>query len=118
MDDNPVNRKVLVRTLQKLGFEADAVENGLEAVRAVQGAEYGAVLMDCHMPVMDGYQATAEIRAGEEAGRRLPIIAVTAHDQDTNRTLAAEAGMDDFLPKPIDRSKLAETLQRWLQPAA
>jgi signal transduction histidine kinase/ActR/RegA family two-component response regulator len=124
VDDNAINRKVAEALLRKLGMVADAVENGSEAVRAVTaGEDYDLVLMDIQMPVMDGLEATRSIRAweleAEQAGRpRLPIVALTAGAFASERVRCSEAGMDDFLAKPIDREQLSAVLQRWLGGAA
>lgn len=113
-EDNPVNQKVAVLTLEQMGYRADVVSNGLEAVEAVARTPYAAVLMDCQMTEMDGYEATRQIRA-TNSGRHLPIIAMTASAmrEDQERSLAA--GMDDFLTKPVNRGELARALDRWLR---
>ena len=105
---------VTAATLSVLGYEADVVSNGREAVVAVSGHDYMAVLMDCQMPEMDGYQATAEIRR-REAGhhRRTPIIALTATPREDGPHACLAAGMDDFLTKPARMEKLGAALQRW-----
>jgi CheY-like chemotaxis protein len=118
VEDNPVNLKVVIRMLARLGYRADAVGNGVEAIEAVSRVAYAAVLMDCEMPEMDGYEATRQIRQAEPAGHHLPIIAVTALAQpwDLDRCLAA--GMDDYLTKPVRTYALAATLDRWIRTAA
>ena len=112
-EDNVVNQKIVLKLLSKLGHSADAVADGLEAVQANQRMAYDLILMDCQMPHMDGYEATAEIRKlrGEEAG--IPIIALTANAMAGNREKCLDAGMDDFLAKPIQPKLLAETLNKW-----
>ncbi|HVS30065.1 MAG TPA: response regulator, partial [Thermoanaerobaculia bacterium] len=77
-EDNPVNQRVVLRQLQRLGYQADVVANGVEAVVALDGARYDLILMDCQMPELDGFEASREIRSREERGRRTPIIALTA----------------------------------------
>jgi len=114
-DDNAVNKKLITRLLEKAGYVADAVENGREAVEAMTRVEYDAVLMDCQMPVMDGFEATTVIRAAESGrSRRVPIIALTASAMASDRERCLAAGMDDYLTKPIKPAELAEVLARWV----
>ena len=114
-EDNPVNQKLIARLLAKMGFEIDIVPDGAAAVEAVERRRYGAVLMDCQMPEMDGYQATSEIRRLEAGSdRRLPIIAMTAHAMRGDREKCEASGMDDYVSKPIDVAELEGTLARWL----
>jgi signal transduction histidine kinase/CheY-like chemotaxis protein len=112
-EDNAVNRKVTLKMLEKLGYTCDAVENGLEVLRAVQARTYDAVLMDCQMPEMDGFQATAEIRRREHASGRLPIIALTANAMKGDQEKCLQAGMDDYVSKPISLQDLGDALKRW-----
>ena len=116
VEDNLVNQKVAQRMVEKLGYEADVVENGRLAVDAVEGGDYGLVLMDCQMPVMDGYEATVEIRRRENPDNRLPIVALTAHVLDNNRQQCLDVGMDDFVTKPVTGNRLKEVLDRFLNP--
>jgi PAS domain S-box-containing protein len=111
-EDNATNRNVAIAQLQKLGYEASAVTNGAEAVEAVRRGGFDLVLMDCEMPVMDGFQATREIRGS--ADRKVPIIAVTADAMPSDRERCLRDGMDDYLAKPVDLGRLAEVLSRWL----
>ena len=111
VEDNPVNQKVTVRQLQKLGYAADAAANGIEALDAVARTDYVLIFMDCHMPEMDGFEATTELRA---RGTTSPIIALTASALPADRTRCFEAGMDDFLTKPIREKDLSEVLSRWV----
>jgi signal transduction histidine kinase len=119
VEDNPVNRKVIETLLTKLGLSVMLAENGQQGCDAVMsGAAPDLVLMDVHMPVLDGYDATARLRAWEteNARPRLPIIALSAdvYEEDRQRCLAA--GMDDFLAKPVDMRALPQLLARWLKP--
>jgi len=115
-EDNPVNQKVAMAMLSKLGLRVDAVANGREAVEALGTIDYDLVLMDCQMPELDGFAATRMIRSEDSRARdpRVPIVALTASALTEDRDQCMDAGMDDFLTKPIDAAALAETLTRWL----
>jgi CheY-like chemotaxis protein/HPt (histidine-containing phosphotransfer) domain-containing protein len=113
-EDNAVNQKVACRTLEKLGYRVDVAPDGLAAVRAWETGRYDLILMDCQMPVLDGYEATRQIRAREPSGKRIPIVALTAHAMKGADQECAAAGMDGYLTKPIDRVQLRATLERWL----
>ena len=105
-----VNQKVALRTLQALGYHADVVADGAEAVEAVRRAPYDVVLMDIQMPHMDGYQATRRIRADLDESRQPTIVALTANALDGDAESARAAGMDAYLTKPLRRPALADVL--------
>ncbi len=114
-EDNPVNQDVLLRQAQRLGLLADAVNNGQEVLDALGRQTYDVVLMDCQMPVMDGYTAAQAIRSAEQAGTtRLPIVAVTANAMRDDFDRCRAAGMDDFVAKPVTLSALAGAIERSL----
>jgi PAS domain S-box-containing protein len=117
-EDNEVNQKVAVHILEKLGYRVEVAENGREALQACQRTRYDAVLMDAQMPGIDGYEATRRIRALEGTGRRMPIVAMTASAMKGDRERCLEAGMDDYVSKPVTPDDLARVLQRWVSPSA
>jgi CheY-like chemotaxis protein/HPt (histidine-containing phosphotransfer) domain-containing protein len=118
VEDNAVNQKVALLTLQRLGYEVDVVDNGQAALDALSARSYGAVLMDCQMPVMDGYDATRELRRREGGERHTPVIALTASAMAADRDRCLDAGMDDHLTKPVRADEVASTLRRWVRAAA
>ncbi|MCA9516398.1 MAG: response regulator [Myxococcales bacterium] len=112
VEDNDVNRFIAQRLVEKQGYRCEAVSNGAEAVRAVASQAYDVVLMDCQMPVMDGYDAARQIR--DEVVEQPIIIAMTANNQADERTLCIRAGMDDYLPKPLDLEAMGEMIDKHL----
>jgi CheY-like chemotaxis protein len=114
VEDNAANVKVAVRMIERLGYRADVAGNGSEAVEILGRMQYDAVLMDCQMPELDGYEATREIRRSEKDGRHLPIIAMTASAMAGDRERCLAAGMDDYISKPVKLHIVAAVLERWL----
>ena len=114
-EDNLVNQKVAGAMLKKLGLHADIVANGAEAVAALRVQGYDLVLMDCEMPVLDGFAATARIRAADSGvlNPAVPVIAMTAHALGGDRERCLAAGMNDYITKPVQALELAALLQRW-----
>ena len=112
-EDNEVNRKVIVTLLKRKSFSVMAVENGRKAVEAVRTGDFNLILMDVQMPEMDGFEATAEIRQTENESVHLPIIALTAHALKGDRERCLQAGMDDYLSKPIEPDQLFEMIETW-----
>ncbi len=113
VEDNIVNQKVAVLMLENLGFRADVAANGREALDLLERISYSAILMDCHMPVMDGYEATLEIRRREAEERHTPIIAMTASAMPGDREKTIAVGMDDYITKPVESDELVDLLGRW-----
>jgi CheY-like chemotaxis protein len=111
-EDNPVNRQLAVKVLEKNGHSVSTAENGLRAVELFSTGKFDIVLMDIQMPDMNGYEATAAIRKAESGGSRVPIVALTAHSADRDRCRCLEADMDDYLPKPIRPRDLLAAVER------
>ena len=119
VEDNHINQRVAAGLLHRLQCDVDIAANGVEALKMALATPYDAILMDAMMPVMDGFEATAEIRRRESAGSRVPIIGITALATNDDRQRCLDAGMDDYLSKPIDLDVLRAILARWLPlPAA
>lgn len=113
-EDNIVNQKVIFHMMQKLGCRVDIASNGREAIEMISGTNhYDMVLMDCHMPEMDGYEASTEIRHGHDAYNQIPIIAVTANAMQGERERCLEAGMNDCIIKPVKMRDLVRILDQW-----
>jgi signal transduction histidine kinase len=115
VEDNLVNQKVALKLLEKLGYPAEAVDNGQKAVKSILTARYTLVLMDCQMPVMDGFEATRQVRS-LETGRRTPIVALTAGALHSDEEMCLQSGMDGFVTKPVDLRKLTSVLEQWHHP--
>jgi CheY-like chemotaxis protein len=115
-EDNKLNQIVAAGTLRKLGYDVEIVDGGVAAVEACNSTRFDAVLMDVMMPDMDGYQATAEIRANEVANSRphTPVIGLSARAMDGDREIALEAGFNDYLAKPLREGELKDALERWI----
>ena len=118
VEDNPINQKVALLMLHKLGYQIDVANNGFEALSAVASTHYDLVLMDCVMPEMDGFEATRRLRSGGGRGAEIPIIAMTANAFADDRKACLAAGMTDFLSKPVRQAELATKLEGLLQSAA
>jgi signal transduction histidine kinase/ActR/RegA family two-component response regulator len=113
VEDNRINQKVLTHQLINLGYAIEVAENGAEAVEKVKSRRYDLVFMDVQMPVMDGLQATQEIRNCDEDSSSTPIVAVTANAFQSEREKCFSSGMDDYLTKPVDKDRLREVVRRW-----
>ena len=111
-EDNPVNQKVAKRFLERLGYQADAVGNGLEAVSTLESRHYDLVLMDLQMPEMDGLEASREIRRKLPAERQPKIVALTANAMQGDRELCLAAGMDDYISKPVKMHEIVAAIRR------
>jgi signal transduction histidine kinase/CheY-like chemotaxis protein len=114
VDDNAANQKVAARMIARLGYRVDVAGTGAEAVEMLGKGRYDAVLMDCQMPELDGYEASKHIRHNERGGRRVPIIAMTADTVAGERERCLAAGMDDYISKPLKLHVIAAILERWM----
>ncbi len=113
-EDNLINQKVIERMVQKLGYRADLVANGREALEALTRMPYGLVFMDCQMPEMDGFEACREIRNRDLGGARIPVIAITANAMKGDRERCLAAGMDDYVSKPFKQDDLKNVIEKWI----
>jgi len=114
-EDNAINQKLAVTLLHKAGYSAVTADNGLQAVEAVKQTPYHLILMDVQMPVMDGFEAVEQIRRLEGASRHTPIIAMTAHAMKGDRERCLEAGMDDYISKPLEPQELFDKIEHWTE---
>ncbi|HJP99029.1 MAG TPA: ATP-binding protein [Rhodanobacteraceae bacterium] len=119
VEDHPVNQKVARKLLERLGLAVDVADNGEVALDRLRESPYAMILMDCQMPVLDGYSATRRLREieSDQGKPRTPVIAMTAHAMSGDRERCLQAGMDDYLSKPLDRLLLEQTLARWMHHA-
>ncbi|WP_207888228.1 ATP-binding protein [Pseudomonas sp. 30_B] len=115
VEDNPVNQTVIEAMLRSLGYRVTLVGDGVQAVRTSERGEFAVILMDCRLPVLNGYEATRQIRS-RPGGEQVPIIALTANALQGDREICLEAGMNDYLAKPFKRAELQRILQRWVAP--
>ncbi|MBC3860568.1 response regulator [Undibacterium jejuense] len=116
VEDNLINQKVAVSILEQLGYRSDIANNGEEGVTMSRTGKYALILMDCHMPIMDGFEATRRIRKIESnSGKHIPIVALTANAMREEKPQCIEAGMDDYLSKPVNKSELKAVLTRYLR---
>ena len=118
VDDNLVNRTIGAKQLTMLGFTVEIADGAARALEMLSNQDFDVVLMDCEMPEMDGYQAVAEIRQREGSARHMPVIALTAHAMEDDSVRCLNAGMDDYLSKPVKLNALAEKLDTWSHPKA
>lgn len=114
VEDNVINQKVAVGLLKRLGYQAEVADSGARALQALERRAYSLVLMDCQMPGMDGMETTRVLRSREPAGTRVPVIAVTGRTEPEDRQRCLDAGMDDYISKPIMIDELRTVLARWL----
>jgi two-component system sensor histidine kinase/response regulator len=115
VEDNPINQKILAHLLQRRGLTVDTAPNGRDAIGMVLHTRYAIVFMDCQMPEMDGYRATAEIRSheGQRTLPRTPVVAMTANAMAGDRERCLRAGMDDYVTKPVTVTELERVLSHW-----
>lgn len=113
-EDNPVNQIVILKMLEKLGCRVEVAANGEDVIRFAKRAAYDLILMDLQMPLVDGFTATSIIREHEGDARHTPIVALTANAMPGDREKCIDAGMDDYLSKPIDPALLRAAVERWM----
>jgi CheY-like chemotaxis protein len=115
VEDNPINQKVAVGALRRIGWQSHVASDGLAALDLIRHNDYALILMDCQMPGLDGYNTTEQIRAWEKNTKRaeVPIIALTAHAMQGDRERCLLSGMNDYLPKPFGLAALQSALERW-----
>ena len=118
VEDNPINQQVARYQLEKMGYRADIAKDGIDALAMLERSDYALVLMDCHMPQMDGFETTARIRSRADDKALIPIIAVTASGGSGERDKCLQAGMDDFLLKPFRKEELTDKITKWLPSAS
>jgi CheY-like chemotaxis protein len=114
VEDNIVNQKLATALLKKMSINCDLANNGVEALQQLAEKPYDLVFMDCQMPLMDGYEATRVLRSSDSINAKIPVIALTANVMKGDQQACFDAGMDDYLAKPIDRSLLVKKCQYWL----
>jgi CheY-like chemotaxis protein len=116
VEDDALNQRVTVALLERLGFHCEVADQGEEALAILAQQPIAAILMDCRMPVLDGWETTLRIRRNEAGGdNHVPIIAMTAGGNQADRDRCSNVGMDDFVPKPVKPQDLEETLRRWMR---
>ncbi len=114
VEDNPTNQLIANKALQRLGFEVQVAEDGAQALKYFEAGHFDLILMDCQMPIMDGFASTREIRKREPAGERIPIVAMTAMAMRGDKQLCLDAGMDDYVTKPFNLKSIRACLEKWL----
>ncbi len=114
VEDNVINQKVGKRMLEKIGCAVEIANNGAEAIEKLRATTFDVVLMDCQMPVMDGYEATRKIRSEDSGFKHIPIIAMTAHAMEGDREICLKAGMSDYISKPVEMKRLAKMVNKWI----
>ena len=113
VDDNPINLMVLTQILTNNGLKVEEASDGIEALEMAKLKKYKVIFMDCQMPKMDGYEATRCIRESDNLNANTPIIAVTANAYDSDREHCLYVGMNDFISKPIDQTRIMTAFKRW-----